>query len=224
MKVPRSVLKIEEPHEDETGASTAKRAQRGVLKFTTTNTRRFQCVPSRTEKGGTQLPGDVRDYERRVTLDLDSQDIVEDASTEELAKWGHTEKLPVNVRNIRTFYGHAPVMGAKRARNLTCLSVKGGAMKAVLKQLGVRQEFAKTHAKCVGAEVAGKSNGPGKASAGIQRATRTRGHLYFSTTDQTHLEYNNLLSLSPVRASSIINATSYRKIRYKNRVVIKIAC
>jgi hypothetical protein len=105
MKVPRSVLKIEEPHEDETGASTAKRAQQEALKFTTTNTRRFQCVmPSRTEKGGTQLPGDVGDYERRVTLDVNSQEIIEDASTEELAKWGHTKKPPVNVRNILTLY------------------------------------------------------------------------------------------------------------------------
>jgi hypothetical protein len=153
MKVPRNLLRIEEPPEDEHSASTAKRAQQEVLKFNMTNTRRFQCVPSRTEKGGTQLPGDVRDYDRRVTLDLDSQDIIEDTSTEELAKWGCTEKLPANVRNIRTFYYYyAPNMGAKAARNLTCLSVKGDTMSSVLKQLGVRQEFEKMHAKHVGKE------------------------------------------------------------------------
>jgi hypothetical protein len=37
-----------------------------------------------------------------------------------------------------------------------------------------------------------------------------------STAAQTHLEYNNLLSLSPVRVSSLINATSYRT--YNNTV------
>ena len=152
MQVPRNLLQIEEPPEDEQGTSTAKRAKQEVLKFNTNNTRRFQHVPSRTEKGGKQLSGDVRDYERRVTLDLDSQDIIEDASTEELAKWGYTEKLPVNVRNIRTFYYYAPKMGAKGARNLTHLSVKGDTMNTVLKQLGVRQEFAKMYAKYVGNE------------------------------------------------------------------------
>jgi hypothetical protein len=43
-------------------------------------------------------------------------------------------------------------MGAKRANNLSHLPVKGDTTNTVLKQLGVRQEFAKMCAKCVGQE------------------------------------------------------------------------
>jgi hypothetical protein len=70
-------------------------------------------------------------------LNIDPSEIVEDATCDELAVKGHTEKLPPNVRNIRTcyYFDADPQQTLQQPKH--CVLVKGETKGSLTKNLGL---------------------------------------------------------------------------------------
>jgi hypothetical protein len=110
--------------------------------------KRFQLVPKFNHLGEKAPSQDFwNDVTRRVTYNHFNNEIIEDLTIDQLAIHGGTEKLPCNVKEIRTvFYFKSDFSPAdERLGRRSYVSKKGDKLRDVLNHVGIRPEHLKTY-------------------------------------------------------------------------------
>jgi hypothetical protein len=124
-------------------------AQPGVdiYKFKSTNTRRYQYLPARNEQGDKPPSPGIMDFTKWVTVDSDTQCIIEDADIHDLASTGLTARLPPESRNICTQFYFGSTEDRTGTQSAFYISRRGGTLTQVAKQIGIRDKQTKTHGR-----------------------------------------------------------------------------